>query len=79
MQSIHEIRHKRHVPGLYRELRALLGTGGRLLVCDHVPVDDRGLHSTEAEQHVALGDAGFVDVTTILLVNGLYLCGGRRA
>ncbi|HEY5925638.1 MAG TPA: class I SAM-dependent methyltransferase [Kofleriaceae bacterium] len=79
MQAVHEIRHKRHVPGLYRELRALVA--GVLLVSDHDPPDDSArftaLHSTQAEQHAALASAGFVDVRTELVLHGLYLIVAR--
>lgn len=78
MQAVHEIRHKRHVPQLYRQLHDILRPGGLLLVCDHAPADDSALHSTEAEQHAALVDAGFVGVTTKLFEHGLYLCCGSR-
>jgi len=83
MQAVHEIRHKRHILGLYRQIHELLCAGGLLLVCDHVPPDESSrstaLFATEAEQHAALADAGFVRVKTELLLRGLYLCGGHRA
>ncbi len=82
MQAIHEIRHKRHVPLLYAQVRGLLRPGGLLVVCDHAPMDDsprqRALHSTLDEQHAAFGSAGLVEVTTHLFEHGLYLCSGRR-
>lgn len=81
MQAVHEIRHKRHVAGLYRQVRKLLRPSGLLVVCDHNPPDQRphvtALHSTEAEQHAALSAAGFVDVGTHLMVKGLYVCTAR--
>ncbi|MGH9887209.1 MAG: class I SAM-dependent methyltransferase, partial [bacterium] len=83
MQAVHEIRHKRHVPGLYRQVHALLRPGGVLLVCDHVPADDtprrRALFATEEEQHAAMRSAGFERVATRLLLSGLYLITGSRA
>jgi ubiquinone/menaquinone biosynthesis C-methylase UbiE len=79
MQSIHELRHKRHVPGLYREIHEVLRPGGVLLVCDHSPHDERGLFMTEHEQRVAMHDAGFVDAIAHLDRHGLYLCGAKRA
>lgn len=80
MQAVHEIRHKRHVPGLYGQLHALLRPAGLLLVCDHTPPDDwrAALHLTEAEQHAAMSAAGFVEPVTLLRHQGLYLCGARR-
>jgi ubiquinone/menaquinone biosynthesis C-methylase UbiE len=78
MQSVHEIRHKRHVPELYRQLRTILRPGGLLIVCDHTPPDDSArmtaLHATEAEQHSALSSAGFDQVKTVTVERGLYLC-----
>ena len=78
MQAVHELRHKRHAAGLYREVHALLRPGGLLLVCDHVPPDDSpratALNATEREQHVAMTSAGFSEARTLLLHRGLYLC-----
>jgi hypothetical protein len=71
MQAVHEIRHKRHVPGLYREVR---GITDLLVVCDHEPTDRMpGLHSTEAEQHAAMRGAGFGEVTTLWALHGMYV------
>lgn len=55
----------------------MLRPGGLLVVCDHVPPTDGTIHSTEAEQHASLDAAGFIDVGTHLLLNGLYVCAGR--
>ena len=82
MQSVHEIRHKRHVPGLYREICRILGANGLLVVCDHTPFENMvpftALYSTEIEQHAALSAAGFINVRTHMSVNGLYICVGQR-
>lgn len=82
MQSVHEIRHKRHVRGLYQEIRGLLRPGGLLIVCDHVPPPEgspfAALHSSEAEQHANFASAGFAEITTHLNLNGLYVCAGAR-
>ena len=82
MQAVHEIRHKRHVPGLYRQVHALLRPGGVLLVSDHIPADDtprsRALLATEEEQHAAMRSAGFERVATRLFLAGLYLIAGTR-
>ena len=37
LQAVHELRHKRHAPRLYRQVRALLSPGAELVVCDHLP------------------------------------------
>jgi SAM-dependent methyltransferase len=78
MQAVHEIRHKRHVPGLYRDIQCVLRPGGILVVCDHAPSPDNrrltGLHSTESEQLAAFAATGFVDGKTHLSLNGLYVC-----
>ena len=83
MQAVHELRHKRHIIGLYRQVHDILCSGGLLLVCDHVPPDESSrstaLHATEEEQHRAFLDAGFARVKTELLLRGLYLCSGDRA
>ena len=81
MQAVHELRHKRHAAGLYAQVLPLLRRGGLLVVCDHMPKEDartRALHATDVEQHGALVAAGFHDVTTHLLINGMYVCSGRR-
>jgi SAM-dependent methyltransferase len=81
MQAVHELRHKRRAPALYRDVRGLVRPGGFLLVCDHTPADGSArataLNATEAEQHAAMIGAGFTEVTTLLRHQGLYLCSGR--
>lgn len=82
MQSVHELRHKRHAAGLYARVREVLRPGGRLIVCDHEPAAcdrSRALYATIEEQHAAFADAGFTDITTSLVLRGLYVCAGRRA
>jgi SAM-dependent methyltransferase len=64
MQAIHEIRHKRHVPWLYAQVRTLLRPGGVLLVSDAEPTPERPLEihllaSTQREQEFAMLWAGF--------------------
>jgi SAM-dependent methyltransferase len=82
MQSVHEIRHKRHLPGLYGQLRELLRPGGCLLVCDHSPRPDKdmstALYATPSEQHAAFRAAGLEQVRTELEMEGMYICMGRR-
>lgn len=81
MQAVHEARHKRHVPALYRRAFDVLRPGGLLAICDHVPRDDdksRALHSTLAEQHAAMSAAGFTAVSTVIDDPLMYLCCARR-
>ena len=35
LQAVHELRHKRHAPVLYEQVRNLLSSDGVFLVCDH--------------------------------------------
>ena len=77
MQAVHEIRHKQHVPRLYREVRAITEV---LVICDHEPMGRQpGLHSTEAEQHAGMHGAGFDDVRTEWAQHGMYVVSGRAA
>lgn len=82
MQSVHELRHKPHLPQLYSCILPLLRTGGVFIVCDHEPPDASArctaLFATESEQHVARTAAGFRRVHTRSTQNGLYLCAGTR-
>ena len=77
MQAVHEIRHKRHVPKLYQQIRSLLAPGGRLLVCDHTPKDDSlrwtSLHMTAREQLEAMALAGFTETRVDREIEGMYL------
>jgi SAM-dependent methyltransferase len=80
MQAVHELRHKRHAPRLYLQAYQVTAQNGRLLICDHLPLDDtprsRALYMTEDEQCAALSSAGFSRVQTVLSVDTLrlYLC-----
>ena len=70
MQSVHEIRHKRHVPGLYREFAQLLAPGGLLAVSDGKPGDRSvlfrvNLNMTAEEQLEAFASAGFPDARVV--------------
>lgn len=82
MQSVHELRHKRHAASLYARVRQVLRPGGVLIVCDHEPAEcerSRALYATPEEQHTAFAEAGFGQVTTSLVLRGLYVCSGRQA
>lgn len=82
MQAVHEVRHKRHVPALYRQIYRLLKPGGPVLICDRVPEDDTprstALFMTAEEQVEALLDAGVGDVRLMTTGDALALCEGRR-
>jgi SAM-dependent methyltransferase len=81
MQAVHEIRHKRHVPALYRQIRELLRPGSPLLVADWTPKDDSlrwtSLHSTADEQLVALSSAGFTNPHVVLTIERLVMVSGN--
>src|SRR5580692_191030 len=81
MQAAHEVRHKRHVPSLYRRIRELIRPDAMFVVCDHAPPSESAshiaLHSTVIEQHAALASAGFEAISTHLSLNGLYVCSGK--
>jgi SAM-dependent methyltransferase len=65
LQAVHELRHKRHAPRLYQQLRSVVAPGGTVVICDHLPeiaVKPRHhlLYMTLDEQIQALTNAGFV-------------------
>jgi SAM-dependent methyltransferase len=78
MQAVHEVRHKRHVPQLYRQIRELLAPGGLFLVCDRTPEDDSprssALFMTAQEQEAALHQAGFIGVELVMAADALAFC-----
>jgi trans-aconitate methyltransferase len=82
MQAVHEIRHKRHVPGLYQRLRQVLSPGGMVAVCDGTPEEGsalwrRSLCLTLEEQIDALAAAGFTDVVHDNAIGSMVLVVGR--
>lgn len=82
MQSVHELRHKRHAIRLYEQVYQVLSAPGLFLICDHLPFDDsptsKALYMTERQQHQTLATAGFSNVHTELSMNGLVLYAGDR-
>jgi len=82
MQAIHEARHKRHAPSLYRRIRRAIRTPGLVLICDHTPLDEsarsQSLYMTESEQVQALTAGGFMGVEVVLSVSKLVLYVARR-
>jgi len=64
IQAVHELRHKRHAPMLYAQVRSLLSPTGSFLVCDHLPGEQpsttrQALYMTIDENLAALAAAGF--------------------
>lgn len=81
MQAVHEVRHKRHVSALYRDIAGVLEPSGLFVVGDRTPEDDSprstALFMTADEQLRALRDAGFVDVRLVTSGDALALCEAR--
>lgn len=77
MQAVHELRHKRRRPLLYRQVHDVLAPGGAFVVCDHEPTDDsprqQAISATAAEQHAALADARFIGIETLATIGSLYV------
>ena len=70
LQAVHELRHKRHAPRLYAQIRALLSPVGELLVCDHLPDGahtprHRALYLSTTENLAAFAGAGFSDAEVV--------------
>ena len=80
MQAVHELRHKRHAPALYRQVGNVLHPGGSFLMCDHYVGDgamsDRALFMTMEEHEAALHGAGFTNIHVLLQAGGLVLYRG---
>jgi len=70
LQAVHELRHKRHAPRLYAQVRGLVSPGGEFVVCDHLPEgapkpSHRCLSMSLAENLAALAGAGFADARLV--------------
>jgi SAM-dependent methyltransferase len=70
MQAVHELRHKRHAPRLYEQVRPLLSPEGRLVICDHLPDGahterHRLLYLTVDEYLAMLPKTGFANVELV--------------
>jgi SAM-dependent methyltransferase len=77
MQAAHELRHRRRLPDFLSQVRTCLLPGGLLLYCDHYAesagAERRNLFLSQADQPVALQEANFTDVRTILDLGGMAL------
>lgn len=83
MQAVHEIRHQRHAPGLYRQIRNLLVPNGLIAVCDGTPHDGSELWRTSLlmtpeEQLHALASAGFLGAVLDRSSGAMVFATGRR-
>lgn len=70
LQAVHELRHKRHAPRLYQEIRSVMSSPGELVVCDHLPDGahtprHRVLYLTISESLALLSQAGFRDAAVV--------------
>lgn len=70
MQAVHELRHKRHAPRLYAQIRSLLSPAAELVVCDHLPDSaptprHRVLYMNISENLAVLAGAGFSDLQLV--------------
>ncbi len=76
-QAVHELRHKDYAATLHAQVRPLLASGGRYLVCDHFlgegGLSNDQLYMTVDEQGDALRRAGFEGVEAVLVKGGLAL------
>jgi cyclopropane fatty-acyl-phospholipid synthase-like methyltransferase len=84
MQAVHEIRHKRHVPGLYGQIRELLEPDGLLAVCDGTPRDTAvlwqvSLCMTVDEQLDAFASAGFTETRLEDEIGAMIFVTGRAS
>lgn len=75
-QAVHELRHKRHAPKFFLQVRELLKPDGVFLFCDHYFGDDGmsndQLYMSRSEQHQALEFAGY-SVSELLIKGGRAL------
>jgi SAM-dependent methyltransferase len=82
MQSVHEVRHWRHVAKLYQQIMSVLVSGGHFLMADHYVTPKNGrnpsLYFSRDEQRNALIKAGFVDVVLVIDRGDMALYRGRR-
>ncbi|MFQ5938318.1 MAG: hypothetical protein ACE5LB_18095, partial [Acidiferrobacterales bacterium] len=79
-QAVHELRHKKYIPTLYRQVYGTLRVGGVFFVCDHIrgraPHASHDHYMTVDEHLHALRQAGFTGVREIHSAGALGLVGG---
>jgi SAM-dependent methyltransferase len=76
-QSVHELRHKRHAPKLYAEVREILRPKGVFLVSDHFAGEgglaNNQLYMAVDEQQNTLLGAGFSAVVHVVTAGSLAM------
>jgi SAM-dependent methyltransferase len=76
IQTVHELRHKRHAPTLYAAVRNVLRPNGIFLICDHF-VGEGGMSNGELfmrpEEHVSALKAGGFASVVLMQLRGLIL------
>lgn len=83
LQAVHELRHKRHAPRLYEQLRSVLAPSAHVLLCDHLPEGahtprHRVLYMTPDENLEALARAGLSDARVVWSEHQMALYHARR-
>ena len=82
MQSVHEVRHWRHVAKLYQQIMSIIVPGGYFLMADHYVTAENGrnpsLYFSRNEQRNTLINAGFVDVVLVIDRGDMALYRARR-
>ena len=82
MQSVHEVRHWRHVAKLYQQIMSIIVPGGYFLMADHYVTAENGrnpsLYFSRNEQRDTLINAGFVDVALVIDRGDMALYRARR-
>lgn len=78
MQSVHEVRHKQHIPALLAQIYGLLIPNGLFLFGDHYAEPDNpskhpDLYLTREDQALALLNARFSNVECVLDKGGIAL------
>ncbi len=77
MQAAHELRHKRRLPTFLSQVRTCLLPGGLFLYCDHyaesASAERQDLFLSRAEQPLALREASFIEIRTLLDLGGMAL------
>lgn len=79
LQAVHEVRQADRIPQLYRELRALLGDEGIVLIADQVNDEEKQEEHflTASDHETALREAGFDEVRQVCAIGDLKMFAGK--